>query len=146
MTETFSIRRQVEFNHCDAAGIVFYPRYFEMISSLTERFFSDALDFSWASIGLSEGYGTPMGNIEVRFHAPSQLEDWLDLSLQLERIGRSSATFLITCACEGAPRFTCKATVVYANIKTGGSEPWPETPRAKMSRYLTASSQNERQD
>ena len=34
MSDTFTIRRQVEFNHCDPAGIVFYPRYFEMISAV----------------------------------------------------------------------------------------------------------------
>ncbi|MFD1807906.1 hypothetical protein ACFSHQ_06310 [Gemmobacter lanyuensis] len=29
---------QIEFNHCDPAGIVFYPRYFEMTNSVIENF------------------------------------------------------------------------------------------------------------
>lgn len=32
---------QIEFNHCDPAGIVFYPRYFEMVNSVIENFFAD---------------------------------------------------------------------------------------------------------
>lgn len=136
MSEVFTIRRQVEFNHCDPAGIVFYPRYFEMISATIERFFSDGIGFSWKDMGLTEGYGTPMGNIEVRFHNPSYLEDWLDFDLTVKRIGRSSATLQIKCSSEGEPRFTCEATLVYANIQQGGAQSWPEEPRTRMSRFL----------
>ena len=137
MTETFTIRRQVEFNHCDPAGIVFYPRYFEMISALIERFFSDGLSFSWADMGTLEGgMGTPMGHIDVRFRAPSRLEDWLELSLNVDHLGTSSARFAITCTCEGALRFECSATVVYANTTEGKSAPWPDSLRATISRYM----------
>ncbi|MCO5127369.1 MAG: hypothetical protein M9957_08845 [Rhodobacteraceae bacterium] len=30
---------RVGFNHCDPAGIVFYPRYFEMANTVCESFF-----------------------------------------------------------------------------------------------------------
>ncbi len=140
MTDTFILRRQVEFNHCDPAGIVFYPRYFEMISAVTERFFADAVGFGWTAMRES-GNGTPMGTIEARFHAPSRLEDWLDFVLTVKRIGRSSAVLLITGSCEGEPRFTCEATVIHANVDSGSSSPWPDALRAIMSRYLHPSSQ-----
>ena len=41
MTYTRHIR--IEFNHCDPAGIVFYPRYFEMTNSVVENFFADVV-------------------------------------------------------------------------------------------------------
>lgn len=139
MSETFTIRRQVEFNHCDPAGMVFYPRYFEMISALVERFFADVVDFSWIDMGaLNGGMGTPTGNIEVRFRKPSRLGDWLDFSLSIERLGRSSATFAITCASGGETRFDCISTVVYANTYEGASAPWPDAVRDRMSRYMTS--------
>ncbi|MDO6724894.1 thioesterase family protein [Celeribacter halophilus] len=144
MSETFKLKRQVEFNHCDPAGIVFYPRYFEMISSVTERFFSDALDLSWARIVLTQDHGTPMGNIEVRFHAPSKLEDWLDFSLTIKRVGRSSATLCIDCHCDGEPRFTCVATLVYSNIKTSKSDAWPDAARAAMTRFQSPPKTNKK--
>lgn len=137
MSDTFTIRRQVEFNHCDPAGIVFYPRYFEMISAVVERFFADGLGYSWASMGLLEGNGTPMGDISVRFHNPSRLEEWLTFDLTVKRLGRSSATLIVRCSCEDEPRFTCKATLVHANIKKGRSESWPDTVRRRMESYLT---------
>src|SRR5690242_12783792 len=36
----------VRFGHCDAAGWVFYPRYFEMISDFVEDWFEDGLEAS----------------------------------------------------------------------------------------------------
>lgn len=80
MSAIFKLSRQVEFNHCDAAGIVFYPRYFEMIAAVQERFFADALGASWAEM-TPAGLGTPMGEITVRFSNPSRLGDMLDFAL-----------------------------------------------------------------
>ena len=110
-----------------------------MISAKTERFFADAVGYSWAEMGRDAGAGTPMGEINVRFHAPSKLEDWLVLSLTVQRIGTSSATLKIECRCGDQHRFTCRATVVHARLEAGISEPWPDTSRAMMSRYLSPS-------
>ena len=41
---------QVEFNHCDPAGIVFYPRYFEMTNSVVEIFFREVVRHSYADM------------------------------------------------------------------------------------------------
>ncbi|MGY9047900.1 hypothetical protein P775_13100 [Puniceibacterium antarcticum] len=140
MSEVFTIRRQVEFNHCDPAGIVFYPRYFEMISALVERFFADGMCFGWAEMGRTDGgMGTPMGDIHVRFQNPSRLEDWLDLSLAVKRLGRASVSFDITCVCKSQARFNCEATVVYASLVGAKAAPWPDALRADMIRYLTPS-------
>ncbi|NIZ09355.1 thioesterase family protein [Pseudooceanicola sp. HF7] len=143
MTQTFTIRRQVEFNHCDPAGIVFYPRYFEMISALMERFFADAIGTGWAQMGRLEGaMGTPMGDIQVRFHAPSRLEDWLDLSLHLSAIGGASATFQLRCECAGELRFTGEATVIYASLGASKATRWPDEMRVAMTRYLSSADQS----
>lgn len=140
MSQVFTIRRQVEFSHCDPAGMVFYPRYFEMISALTERFFADALDYGWSTMGVaSGGTGTPMGQIEVRFRAPSYLGDWLDLTVCVARIGRASVTFKIMCLGADERRFDCRATVVHAKTGGGKAVPWPETVRQAMARYLILS-------
>lgn len=132
----FTLRRQVEFNHCDPAGIVFYPRYFEMISAVTERFFADALGLSWGEMQRQGGCGTPLGHIEARFLAPSRLGDWLTLALRVRKIGRSSVTVTIACACETDPRFDCTATMVHADLSGKTSAPWPDALRHEMARYI----------
>src|SRR5260370_493059 len=39
MASAFVSQVQVLFRHCDPAGIVFYPRYFEMVNDLVEEWF-----------------------------------------------------------------------------------------------------------
>ncbi len=132
---TFRQTRIVEFQHCDAAGIVFYPRYFEMISSVIERFFSDALGQGFAML-LERGLAIPMAHIEADFHAPSRLEDRLDFALDITRIGTSSTDFRI--ACTGpAPRFTATGTLVHVDLKNGRSAPWPDALRAGLAQHLS---------
>ena len=45
---TYTRTVPIEFNHCDPAGIVFYPRYFEMTNSVVENFFPDEVGHSFA--------------------------------------------------------------------------------------------------
>ena len=40
---SFTTTRKVRFEHCDPAGIVFYPRYFEMINGTVEDWFEEDL-------------------------------------------------------------------------------------------------------
>lgn len=135
MSEVFSLKRQVEFNHCDPAGIVFYPRYFEMISAVQERFFADACGMSWAEM-TANNFGTPMGEINVRFSAPSRLGDILDFSLGIDRLGGASADLTITCTCDDELRFTCHATIVHVSLSQTKSTRWPEALRGAMTAYL----------
>ena len=147
MSETFRLSRQVEFNHCDPAGMVFYPRYFEMISATIERFLADAIGYGWSSMGVTEnGMGTPMGQINVRFANPSYLGEWLDLDLTLARIGTASATFDIRCSSKDEHRFDCEATIIHAHTGGGRSVPWPEEVRARMVAYRPASSATQKEN
>ena len=42
----FRQSQDITFRQCDPAGIVFYPRYFEMMNDAIERFFSDIVALS----------------------------------------------------------------------------------------------------
>jgi 4-hydroxybenzoyl-CoA thioesterase len=43
MADVFVRDKRVRFQHCDPAGIVFYPQYFVMIHELMEDWFTEAL-------------------------------------------------------------------------------------------------------
>jgi 4-hydroxybenzoyl-CoA thioesterase len=121
---------QIEFNHCDPAGIVFYPRYFEMTNSVVENFFADVLEFSFARMVEARG-GVPTARIEVNFHAPSRLGEKIDFCLSITRIGNSSVGFRITAAAGGQGRLTADLTLV--NVDGQGAPcPWPAPVRERM--------------
>ena len=121
---------RIEFNHCDPAGIVFYPRYFEMINSVCENFFREAVGRSFAEMIL-ERQGVPMVRIETDFQAPSRLGEVLNFQLTIRRLGGTSVTFRVTASGEGHQRLSALITLVWVSGVLKAS-PWPETMKARM--------------
>jgi 4-hydroxybenzoyl-CoA thioesterase len=124
---------QIEFNHCDPAGIVFYPRYFEMTNSVVENFFADVLDCSFAKM-MEDRSGVPTARIEVNFHAPSRLGEKLTFALQITRVGRSSVAFQLVAEGGGIDRLTADLTLVNVD-GNGQSQPWHSAVRARMTDF-----------
>ncbi|MEY4698524.1 MAG: hypothetical protein RIT14_2952 [Pseudomonadota bacterium] len=110
MSYARSIR--VEFNHCDPAGIVFYPRYFEMTNSVCENFFREVVGTSYRAM-MDDGIGVPTVRIETDFRLPSRLGDVLDWVLVVEALGASSVTFRLEARCDDVLRLTARLTLVW---------------------------------
>lgn len=128
----FVFPQKVLFRHCDPAGIVFYPRYFEMINDCVEAFFAE-LGVPFEEIHKTAG--VPTAQIETRFTAPSRHGDELLLSLEIIRVGRSSLGLEIDAQARGEPRFSSASTLVYIN-ETGRATSWPDTLKTAFSPYL----------
>ena len=65
---------QIECQSCDPAGIVFYPRYFEMTNSVVENF-STMWSAQFASMHNGADNGVPTVALAAEFVAPSRLGD-----------------------------------------------------------------------
>lgn len=130
---TFSFPQKVLFKHCDPAGIVFFPRYFEMINDCVEAFFEHiGSPFETMHDGAS---GVPTGQIKARFHAPSRHGEHLLLTLVGRRLGRSSFDFEIETTSGGEARMSYAATLVLIG-SDGTSTPWPDALRAGLTPYI----------
>ena len=127
----------IEFNHCDPAGIVFYPRYFEMTNHVCENFFREAVGVSFAAM-MQQGAGVPTVRIETDFRAPSRLGDVLEVTLEVVRLGGSSVTFEIIGSGAGAVRLVVLITLVWVKQVDGVIAPraWPEAMKAKLAGFL----------
>jgi 4-hydroxybenzoyl-CoA thioesterase len=126
--QTFTTRRKVRFEHCDPAGIVFYPRYFEMINAVVEDWFSEALESSFAEL-ISSGRGVPTVSLQTQFHAPSRLGEILAFSLVPQAIGRTSLKLEIIATHQDQRRLTAQVTLVLIDLSTGRPLPWPDPVR-----------------
>ena len=127
---------QIEFNHCDPAGIVFYPRYFEMTNSVVENFFADVVGRSFAQMHRGAENGVPTVALEAAFTAPSRLGDKVLFALQILNIGRSSLGLRITGTCDGEDRMRADLTLVW--IDGMKAAPWPDAMRAALQGYKEA--------
>jgi len=129
---------RVRFRHCDPAGIVFYPRYFEMINDFVEEWFDQALDHSFHRLLTDMGLGIPTASIQCDFTAPSRWNDTLRQELTLRRIGGSSINFDVRFVGQDdeRQRLTANATLVFVDVRSVRPAPMPQALRERMAAYL----------
>lgn len=126
---TFTSQRKVRFQHCDPAGIVFYPRYFELINSVVEDWFEEIVQHDFNQLHVESGSGVPTAAIDTRFHAPSRLGELLNFELTVQAIGRSSLDLKIVAYCGEQKRLTSCSTLVFMDLTSGKSMPWTDAIR-----------------
>lgn len=92
---THTARRVVEWSACDPAGIVYYPRYFEMFDANTNELFRAATGLDKRAIQARFGIvGWPMVDSRASFHAPATYGDEVTVSTHVGRFGGSSIELL----------------------------------------------------
>ena len=84
-------RTRIEWCDCDPAGIIFYPRYFEIFDTSTTVLFERALGMN--KIDYLKAYdfaGHPLVQSRARFRVPTRFGDEVAIETTLVDIGRSS--------------------------------------------------------
>lgn len=132
---SFAFKQKILFKHCDPAGIVFYPRYFEMINDCVEDFFYTELNMPIEN--MHQKNSIPAAQIECRFIKQSYHGDHLILTLNCTKLGRSSLKLVIQATCEDQKRFLAEITIVYVD-HNGKPNPWPDALRKAIESHLVA--------
>lgn len=128
----WSTMRRVEYRHCDPAGIVYYPRYFEMLHSVVEEFFRDHLGYAYGDMHRKAGRDVTQTRIKVDFIAAGSFEDELEFALEISGMTASDMALEIICAKSGQPRFKASATLVHTDMTTRAPCPWPSEISARL--------------
>ena len=129
---TFTTEHVVRFAHVDAAGIVFYPRYFELLNVSVEDWFAQVVGVDFRSIHLERRLGVPTVKLDSDFVAPSRLGDLLRFELTVMKLGRSSVELSVEVRCGGDFRFRARVILVCMDLEAGCSTPWPDDMRPRM--------------
>ena len=134
-----SFERQivVRMQHVDAAGIVFYPRYFEMVVQLIEDWFADGLGTDFHALHDLRGVGIPTVHVDIAFRRPRRLGDRLRFSLALLKLKRTSLQLAIAATCGGEERLRLRQVLTCTSLgETIRAVDIPPDLRAAMARYL----------
>jgi 4-hydroxybenzoyl-CoA thioesterase len=115
---TFTRSVAIRFSHCDPAGIVYFPHYFNMFNGLIEDWYTEELGHKYAELIMGSQYGFPFVHIECDFKIPSRMGDVIDLSLLVERIGRSSLGIAIVCHRDGFERLRARMVTAMMSLET----------------------------
>lgn len=108
----------IRFSHCDAAGIVYFPHYFDMFNGLIEDWYKDELGHDYAELVMAGRYGFPFVRIECDFKIPSRMGELIELTLLVERIGRSSLAIAIVCHRDGLERLRARMVTAMMSLET----------------------------
>ncbi len=88
MNQPFIKTEKIRFQHVDYAGIVFYPRFLEMLNCLVEDWFEEALDRPFSKI--HETNGIPTVDLKVQFKKAARLGEILTKKLWVQNLGGAS--------------------------------------------------------
>jgi len=83
-------RVRVYWGHCDPAGIVYFPRFFDMFHEAMETWFSDALQAPYDDVIVRRKIGFPSVHTEADFSKPTAFGETVVVQLRLAELGRSS--------------------------------------------------------
>lgn len=129
----------IRFEHCDPAGIMFFPRFVALVNTTVEDWFAQELGHSFKAIHIDDRKGVPTVQFACDFKSPVRLGDTLIMQLRIDSIGLSSCQLRVEAWLgeRGAARF--EQTIVYTDLFAMKSEPWPDAIRAAMTRFAEAS-------
>jgi len=84
---------RIEWSDCDPAGIVFYPRYFEMFDVSTTVLIERALGMiKFDYLKTYDFLGHPLVETRARFRIPTRFGDTVAIETAVTALGRSSFT------------------------------------------------------
>jgi 4-hydroxybenzoyl-CoA thioesterase len=127
--------RTVRFSHCDPAGIIFYPRYFDLIHEAKEDWFKEALDWPFGTMIGELKNGFPIVRLEADFRGPSRIGEELLIALRAPVVGGASLHLHYEVTCGGQPRLDARTVVVHIDLTTGKPQPMGEALRARIERF-----------
>jgi 4-hydroxybenzoyl-CoA thioesterase len=126
---------RIEWGDCDPAGIIFYPRYFEIFDASTSALFERALGLTKLQLLAAFDFaGFPLANTRARFLKPTRFGDDVTVDTKISFL-RSSFEIEHRLSLKGETCAECTEKRVWVVRDAEGhlkSQPVPEAVLAKF--------------
>jgi 4-hydroxybenzoyl-CoA thioesterase len=127
----------IRFGDCDPAGIVFYPRYFEMFNSMVEDWCEHGWGLSFKELIMERGWGLPTVHLETDFVAPSTLGERLTARLSVLKTGSTSIHVAIRLVGpDGADRVRAQVVLVLTDRAKGKAMELPAELKERIAHFI----------
>lgn len=135
----FIKQEKIRFQHIDYAGIVFYPRFLEMLNGLVEDWFEEALGRPFSK--MHETNGIPTVDLKVQFKKAARLGETLTKKLWVKEL--KSSSLICGFRFEDESENTClEGEVTLVNVKISEdrnsikAEAFTEEMKEKISTFM----------
>lgn len=130
-----AIERAVRFEEVDAAGIVFFARFFGYAHEAMEAFFAD-VDGGYAGLIVARKVGLPAVKTAAEYASPLRYGEVVRIETTSTRIGGRSADLRYVFACGARRVAVVTHTVVTTDLSTMRSCEMPGDVRGALERHL----------
>lgn len=137
MTEPYVHVHRVRFDEVDAAGIVYFARFFTWCHDATEAMLA-TVDGGYVGLVTERRLGFPAVHVEADYAAPLRFGDAVSIAATVERLGKSSIAlrFELTSASDGDHVATLRHVVALTDLDAMRARPLPDDVRAVLEQFL----------
>jgi YbgC/YbaW family acyl-CoA thioester hydrolase len=121
----------VRFGDLDAAGIAYYPRLVNFLHVAFEDFFAGHVGTPYPQV-LRDGLAFPTVKVEMEYLSPVHHGDRVDVSVRIEKLGRSSVRVRYEGSVAGKPVFEATNVAVVVDRKSFKPVPMPDWLRERF--------------
>jgi 4-hydroxybenzoyl-CoA thioesterase len=126
----------IRFSHCDPAGIVYFPRFFDLAHSTMEDWFAQGLGQPLPDLIRDRRIGTPTVTIQTDFLKPLRMGDTLRFELHVSKAGNASVQLAYSGKKDGVEHLRITQTIAFMALDAGTATPIPEDLRPRIEAYL----------
>lgn len=136
----FIYDRRIRWGDTDVAKIAYTGVFPQIGLEALEEFSRVIFGEGWYENTLQQGRGNPFVHLSFDFHASITPSDTLHVAVWIEKIGRTSLSYLLEghILPSGEKSFTARFTHVYVDITNRKPIRIPDHLRAKAEEYQTA--------
>ena len=135
---TFTVSRDIRFSDSDPVGIVFYAAFFRMFNDLFEDWLVKCLGIDFADQFQNEQRMFPLVHVDVDFKESRRMGQKMDLSLVLNKLGRSSIYYDIVGHDGDLEILRGSFVTCVASKKSMSTIEIPQEFRSSMEKYMEA--------
>ena len=136
MNKVFIHDQLIRFSHCDPAGIVYFPRFFDLAHGTMEDWFAEGLGQPLTTLIRDRRMGTPTVSIQSDFVKPLRMGDTLRFELRVLKAGNTSVQLAYSGMKDGVVHLRIKQTIVFVALDACSAIPIPEDLRSRIAEYL----------
>jgi 4-hydroxybenzoyl-CoA thioesterase len=135
-TREFESRKLIRFQHCDPAGIVFYPQYFILFHELIEDWFGKGLGLDYGEFISMHRLGVPTVRLECDFVASSTIGETLAFRLVVRKVGKTSIALSLTAHAGEQLRVRIEQVLVLFSLESRQAVPISPDLRNRMMKFV----------
>ena len=131
----FITKKEIRIQHCDVAGVVFTPQYFNLYTEVVEDWWNYGLNISFRDLIDIHQRVIPLRDFGAQFLLFSKLGDLLEFQLTVDEINNTTVRIRIEVYNENIMRCYIYMKLVHIDMVSKKIIRWPEEWRQKMSSY-----------